>query len=153
MPSVSLCSLPCSSPPSLHSLSPCVTLHHPRVSFSSLSVFPLRPLSITPAPVLSLSLYLSSSPRGHWGQAWCSGLVDKYHVRPFHVFSSLPIASSGSREQRSFFFFFSAYSKVYLHFEDVEGLFARPCFRCATAVNERDQVSVLMHKPFVFFRL
>lgn len=37
--------------------------------------------------LLSLSLLLWLSPRGHRGQACCRGLVDKCHVRPFHVFS------------------------------------------------------------------
>lgn len=97
----SLYNLPCSSPSLLHSLSPCVSLHHLCVSFSL---------------CLSFSFILSPSPpRGHWGQAWCSRLVDKYHVRLFHVFSGrvtvylLPALFHGAA-------LLSAVLQVYLHF-------------------------------------
>lgn len=61
----------------LHSICLCVSLHRLRVSSSP-----------------CLSLYFVLSPWGHWGRAWCRGLVDKYHVKLFHVFSGRVEVSS-----------------------------------------------------------
>lgn len=79
------------------------------VSAPSLCLFLLIFLSSS-----SLHHYLSASLSlwGHWGQAWCRGLVDKYHVRLFHVFSGRDtVYLSSTVPQRSL-----AVHKVYLHF-------------------------------------
>lgn len=52
----------------------------------SMSLF-LPCLSFSCILSLSPSLQFCVSPRGHWGQAWCHGQVDKYHVSLFRAFS------------------------------------------------------------------
>lgn len=73
------------------------------VSFS-FPVFLLRPFFIT------TTLFLSHW--SHWGQAWCCGLVDKYHVRLFHVLSGRATVYLSSTVPQSSL----AVHKVYLHF-------------------------------------
>lgn len=69
--------LPCSS--LLHSICPCVSLRRLRVSSSP---------GLSPYFILPPSRLLRLSPWGHWGQAWCRGLVESIMSGYFMCFQA-----------------------------------------------------------------